>query len=209
MATSATDGHSAGGFTGHHEHGEAPMVGSSLVAMAAETGIQLDSFSLGGPAEYLASDGERDVLMVRFLRSIAAFLADGTCQMQVNDGLRSVVDLVGAAAGEGRCSGWCPPFAEVLALRFILPCVGVCRSLHLMQATPSATISTMRQWFHAMCPIIRLAAAVSNLSITKVMDAKQGVIHVVDLSGGVTPTSGWCSSASSPRDSAARPTCSA
>jgi hypothetical protein len=78
-----------------------------------------------------------------------------------------------------------------------------------MQATPSATISTTRQGFHAMCPIIRLAAAVSNLSITKVMDAKRGVIHVVDLSGGVTPTSGWCSSASSPRDSAARPTCSA
>uniref|UniRef100_A0A0E0R8V5 Uncharacterized protein n=1 Tax=Oryza rufipogon TaxID=4529 RepID=A0A0E0R8V5_ORYRU len=130
--------------------------------MAAETGIQLDSFSLGGPAEYLASDGERDVLMVRFLRSIAAFLADGTCQMQVNDGLRSVVDLVGGGGG-GR------------SMQRLVSSVrrGACTA-----ATPSATISTTRQGFHAMCPIIRLAAAVSNLSITKVMDAKRGVIHV-------------------------------
>uniref|UniRef100_A0A0E0BJF3 Uncharacterized protein n=1 Tax=Oryza glumipatula TaxID=40148 RepID=A0A0E0BJF3_9ORYZ len=69
--------------------------------MAAEAGIQLDSFSLGGPAEYPAGDGERDVLMVRFLRSITAFLANGTCQMQVNDGLRSVVDLTGGG-GRGK-----------------------------------------------------------------------------------------------------------
>lgn len=77
------------------------MVGSSLAAMVAEARIQLDSFSLGGPAEYPAGDGERDVLMVRFLRSIAAFLANGTCQMQVNDGLRSVVDLTGGG-GRGK-----------------------------------------------------------------------------------------------------------
>ncbi|EAY97828.1 hypothetical protein OsI_19749 [Oryza sativa Indica Group] len=87
--------------------GKRPVVGlgfgSSLAAMAAAAaaGIQPDAFALGGPAEYPAGDGERDVLMVSFLRSIAAFLADGTCQMQVNDGLSCVVDLAGGDADGG------------------------------------------------------------------------------------------------------------
>ncbi|XP_052156435.1 GRAS family protein TF80-like [Oryza glaberrima] len=142
--------------------GKRPVVGlgfgSSLAAMAAAAaaaGIQPDAFALGGPAEYPAGDGERDVLMVSFLRSIAAFLADGTCQMQA------------------------------LALRFILPCDGVCRSLHLTRAPPPPAVSAARQGFRAMCPFVRLAAAAANLSIAEVMEAERAVVHVVDLGGGV------------------------
>ncbi|BAS93742.1 GRAS family protein TF80 [Oryza sativa Japonica Group] len=177
--------------------GKRPVVGlgfgSSLAAMAAAAaaGIQPDAFALGGPAEYPAGDGERDVLMVSFLRSIAAFLADGTCQMQVNDGLSCVVDLAGGDAdgggvGEGRSAQrLASAFAEALALRFILPCDGVCRSLHLTRAPPPPAVSAARQGFRAMCPFVRLAAAAANLSIAEVMEAERAVVHVVDLGGGV------------------------
>uniref|UniRef100_A0A0E0HDP5 Uncharacterized protein n=1 Tax=Oryza nivara TaxID=4536 RepID=A0A0E0HDP5_ORYNI len=177
--------------------GKRPVVGlgfgSSLAAMAAAAaaGIQPDAFALGGPAEYPAGDGERDVLMVSFLRSIAAFLADGTCQMQVNDGLSCVVDLAGGDAdgggvGEGRSlQRLASAFAEALALRFILPCDGVCRSLHLTRAPPPPAVSAARQGFRAMCPFVRLAAAAANLSIAEVMEAERAVVHVVDLGSGV------------------------
>uniref|UniRef100_A0A0E0L1W4 Uncharacterized protein n=1 Tax=Oryza punctata TaxID=4537 RepID=A0A0E0L1W4_ORYPU len=162
-----------------------PVVGSSLAAMAAAAaaGIQPDPFALVGAAEYPADDGERDLLMVRFLRSIAAALADGECHLQVNDGLSCVADLAGGGGGRSM-QRLAAAFAEALALRFILPCDGVCRSLYLTQAPPPEAVSAARQGFRAMCPFVRLAAAAANLSIAEVMEAERGVVHVVDLGGG-------------------------
>ena len=106
--------------------GKRPVVGSSLAAMVvAAAGIQPDAFALGGLVEYPAGNGERDLLVVRFLRSIAAFLADGTCQMQVNDRLSCIVDLAGGVGGGRSAQQLASAFTEALALRFILLCDGV------------------------------------------------------------------------------------
>uniref|UniRef100_A0A0E0L1W3 Uncharacterized protein n=1 Tax=Oryza punctata TaxID=4537 RepID=A0A0E0L1W3_ORYPU len=94
-ATGVTDGgegHDLGGIIGAHgpdEQEEAPVVRSSLAAKAA-VGNQPNPFALGGPTKYPADDRERNLLLIKFLRSTAATVS---CHLQVNDGLSWIADL--------------------------------------------------------------------------------------------------------------------